>query len=322
MVVPLITEIQRFSLQDGPGIRTTLFVKGCPLHCPWCHNPETQNSRSELYYHAKRCTHCLRCVAGCPSGASAAGGDNGRPAVLALDRRRCRGCLRCVDTCLCGARETVGQALSSADILRELLADKAFFDNSGGGVTISGGEPLMFPEFTRTLCTALKAQGIHVVIETSACVDTAGLQNVAGAADLFVVDLKSLNPGRHARIVGGPLNRVLNNIEQLLDAPKAVRVHIPLIPGFNDTPEDYREFARYLGPRAGSLDGVDILPYHGYGISKYNSLGRKADPRYNPLEEINPRSVKRLAQQLKTAGIDNLTVGGMVGVRKNTSDGG
>ncbi len=246
MRIPLITEIQRFSLQDGPGIRTTLFVKGCPLHCPWCHNPESQAPGPELLYHADRCSHCLSCVEVCSSG----------------------------------------------------------------------GEPLMFADFTRFVSAALKGNGIHVAMETCACVKGRSLTYLADTVDLFIVDLKTLNPDRHQEVVGGSLELVLNNIAGLIDRGAPFRIHIPVIPGFNDSLDDYHRFARYLGEIAPHVNGVDILPYHCYGESKYAALGRKMNPDFCPSQDMPSQKVMPLVSLLKSRKVSGVTIGGMIGVNK------
>ncbi len=320
--IPLITEIQRFSVQDGPGIRTTLFVKGCPLRCPWCHNPETQSPALELFYRANRCTHCLKCVAVCLEEASSFVVKQGDQTLVNFDRGLCSGCMNCVPGCLSGARQIVGQQLTMDDILGELIADKLFFDSSGGGVTISGGEPLMFAEFTSNLCAALKDRGVHVAIETGACVEGKALVDLIDKVDLFIVDLKTLDPDKHKKIIGGSLTLVLNNIAEVVARSAAIRIHIPVIPGFNDSPEDYQRYAQYLGERAPYLEGVDILPYHCYGEPKYSALGRSIVPGYKPGRDMQPKKIMPLVDLLKAKGVTGLTIGGIVGVSKGNRSSG
>lgn len=318
--IPLVTEIQRFSLQDGPGIRTTIFLKGCPLHCPWCHNPETQDARQEFYYYPARCVGCGRCVAVCPAGTSRLVHHSDGRTRIELDRTNCQRCMRCVAACLTEARSIVGQRMSVEDILREALSDSAFYRNSGGGVTISGGEPLYFPEFTRQLAGELHAAGVHVAIETSCFPkNSETVESVLDVVDLFIVDLKSLDPRKHLEVIGWPLAPILANLETLFAAGANVRIHIPLIPGFNDSPADFDAYVDYLGSRAESITGVDLLNFHSYGEGKYAFLGRSDSYQYSGVEEPPAEKTVPLARALKTKGLA-VTVGGIVGIADSKSE--
>jgi len=313
--IPLITDIQHFSLQDGPGIRTTIFVKGCPLRCQWCHNPETQKPQQEMFYYSNRCVSCGRCAAICPGQASSLVKAAGKAAHLEVDRSKCLNCLRCTTTCLSNARGAAGQHLSMEAILREALADKLFFANSGGGVTLSGGDPLMYPEFVVELSRRLRAEGVHVAVETS-CFPKQWTTVVPllEHIGLFIVDLKSLDPGKHAEFTGWPLQPILTNLNHLFESDVAIRIHLPIVPGFNDSPEDFAAYADFLARHADRLDGVDILAFHAYGEGKYNALGRKDTYKFKGVEENPPEHVVPLARALKDRGVRNITVGGMVGV--------
>jgi len=236
MLVPLITEIQRYSLQDGPGIRTTIFVKGCPLHCPWCHNPETINPKNEFYYYASKCTTCGRCAKVCSTRALVYVRLPNKTPSLTFYRNKCNSCMKCVDACLFGAREVVGKSLDIDSIVREAVADKMFYEHSGGGVTISGGEPLLYPEFTLKLARILKTkEKVHVAIETSCFTNWANIEPLLEFVDLFIVDIKSMDPEKYKYVIGGSLREILSNIERLINMNVPVRIHLPIIPGFNDT---------------------------------------------------------------------------------------
>jgi pyruvate formate lyase activating enzyme len=314
MKIPLITEIQRFSLQDGPGIRTTVFVKGCPLKCPWCHNPETQLVANEYYYYPDRCTHCGRCAEICPTGASTLTKTADGGAKLRLDRTLCEGCMRCVDRCLSDARSVVGQQMGLEEILKEVLSDKPFYNNSGGGVTISGGEPLMFPHFTLELAKHLKQEGIHVAIETTCFPKWRVIEPLLDYIDLFIVDLKSLDAEKHEAVVGWPLEPIVANIITLIESRASVRIHLPIVPGFNDSKEDFERFIDFLGNYADRLAGVDVLNYHCYGEGKHIFLGRGEEYEFKGVAENPPEAVLPLVRGLRQAKIASVTVGGMVGI--------
>ena len=314
MRIPLITEIQRFCLQDGPGFRTTIFFKGCPLHCPWCHNPETQNPKKEIYYYSEKCTNCGRCVNVCPTGASATrtGADN-KP-VLDLDRSKCIACMQCVDACLSGARAAVGQELTIETIVNEAVADRLFYKNSGGGVTISGGDPLFFPEFTLELAKRLNNEEMHVGVETSCFEKWEKIRPLLGYVDLFLVDIKSLDPEKHRAVIGWPLEPILENIKKLVESKAHVRIHLPIIPGFNNSADDFKAYENFLSHFADRLVGVDILPYHVYGEGKYGFLGRHDTYKYKDIKPVPTENAMPFAKALKWAHIKDVSIGGLVGM--------
>ncbi|WP_231713993.1 glycyl-radical enzyme activating protein [Desulfosarcina ovata] len=312
--MPLVTEIQRFCLQDGPGIRTTLFMKGCPLHCPWCHNPETQNRKREIYYYANLCTGCGRCVEVCPQEACVLKTGPDETALIEIDRDKCIACTSCVDACLNGAREAVGQLLTMDEILHECLSDEPFYKRSGGGVTLSGGDPLFFPDFSLALSKQLKQKGIHVAMETSCFPDFKVIRPLIGTIDLFIVDIKTMDPVKHRQTIGWPLEPILENIGKLIENDANVRIHLPIIPGFNDTAEDCRAYVNFLTPYADRLTGVDLLPFHAYGEGKYDFLGRTETYQYKGVEDKPSDQIKIFARALSMAGIARVSVGGMVGM--------
>lgn len=312
--IPLITEIQRFCLQDGPGFRTTLFFKGCPLKCPWCHNPETQNPKKELYYYSERCSHCTRCVRVCPTGACSM--DTGRDNTprLSFNRKKCIRCMECVNACLSGARAIAGQELTLGEMMQEAMADMPFFKNSGGGVTISGGDPLLFPEFTHALAIKLKENGIHVGLETSCFQRWDKILPLLDYIDLFLVDIKTLIPEKHKDVIGWPLDPILENIHRLVESGADLRIHLPIIPDFNDSKEDFSAYQAFLSRIADKLVGVDILPFHVYGAGKYGFLGRHDTYTYKNTKQLPAKRVAPLANALKQARIKEISVGGMVGM--------
>ncbi|ACM20793.1 (R)-benzylsuccinate synthase, delta subunit [Geotalea daltonii FRC-32] len=311
MLTPLITEIQRFCLQDGPGIRTTIFVKGCPLQCPWCHNPENISLKPEFYFHANKCKGCGQCVGSCPSGVCTSFVPQ-KGVEEIVDRSRCTSCLGCVSACRFGARETVGKPLDMNAIVEEAVSDRIFYNNSGGGVTISGGEPLMYPAFTRELTRILKVrEDVHVAVETCLFAEWENIVPLLEFVDLFIVDIKSLEPEKYEQVIGGSLHKILANLERLIKAGAATRIHLPIIPGINDTAGDFEMYAEYLGQFADYLTGVDLLPYHSYATGKYAQLGRRY--HYLGVPDLAARNLFPLADALRIKGIREVTIGGLVG---------
>lgn len=317
MRIPLITEIQRFSLQDGPGIRTTIFIKGCPLRCPWCHNPETQDTQREFYYYPEKCTHCGKCVAVCDTGATILSIGSNKEPELKFDRQKCDRCMKCVDACPSGARSVVGQELSIADIEKEVLSDRLFYGHSGGGITISGGEPLMFPEFTLNLAQALKKRFLDVAIETSCFQKWIYIEPLAEVIDLFIVDIKSFDPKQHKEIIGGALSQILSNIEQLIASGAKVRIHFPIIPNFNDTQRHFEQCLLFISRFHRQLNGVDILPYHVYGERKYDFLGRGDSYQYKNVKPQFSKHLTMFAKALKQFSFVDITFDGLVGIKEN-----
>ena len=246
----------------------------------------------------------------------------GKNLVLQLDRSNCINCMRCVGVCLTEGRESVGQSMSLEDILQEVLSDEPFYRNSGGGITISGGDPLFYPAFTLELAKRIKERRVHVAIETS-CFPKSWkvIQPLLAFVDLFIVDLKSLNPKKHEDVVGWPLQPILDNLQHLLRANANVRLHIPVVPGFNDSAQDFEDYIAYLSRYAAQLEGVDILNYHVYGEGKYVSLGRANEYQYMGVEENPPEKVLPLAKGLKAAGIRSVTIGGLVGITASAREG-
>jgi len=222
--------------------------------------------------------------------------------------------MECVDACLSGARAVIGQELTIETIMKEATADLPFYKNSGGGVTISGGDPLLFPEFTLELAKRLKNERIHVGLETSCFQKWEKIQPLLGYVDLFLVDIKSLDSKKHKAVVGWPLEPILENIKNLIESKASVRIHIPLIPDFNDSDNDVKAYESFLGRIADGLIGVDILPFHVYGVGKYTFLGRHDEYKYKDVKQLPADKIAPLAKALKRAHIKDLSVGGIVGM--------
>jgi pyruvate formate lyase activating enzyme len=261
-----VFDLQRFSVHDGPGIRSLLFLKGCPLRCSWCANPESQRFERELLLDPEKCVACGRCVAACRSGAVSRVGE-----ALGFDRDRCLACGDCADVCAAGARVRAGRIVTAEAVLAELLRDEPFFRNSGGGVTLGGGEPLAQPAFARAVLRRCRERGLHTAVETCGQVAWASVEAVLPWTSLFLFDLKHIDAARHRRETGGDLERILTTLDRLAGLAQVV-LRIPIIPGFNDQPETAAAIAA-RGLRAG-IRSVHLLPYHGFGQAKYCRLGR------------------------------------------------
>ena len=262
-----ILNVQRFCTHDGPGIRTTVFLKGCPLHCAWCHNPESQARQAEILYNEERCANCLRCVTACPGGRHrVAEGKH------IFDREGCVACGKCMSP-LCGALELFGKPATAEEILEEVLRDKPFYDNSGGGLTLSGGEPLYQPEFCLDLLQKAKANGLHVCVETCGLTTPEMLEKVAPLVDIFLFDYKETDPERHKAYTGVDNALILQNLRRLNALGKQIVLRCPIIPTLNDRAEHFAAIGKLAEELAGVTE-VCVEPYHAYGSSKYNRLGK------------------------------------------------
>src|SRR5450755_2078095 len=257
----------RFSVHDGPGIRTAVFFKGCPLGCWWCHNPESQSFEPEILYSPDRCRLCGDCAAACPHGAIERTGER---MTVSGD---CRLCGTCVDACGADARSVAGRTMTVTEIMAEIERDVVFFDESGGGVTFTGGEPLGQPELLEALLARCRERRIHTTIETCGAAARENVLRIGGLADLILYDLKILDPGRHRQYTGAPNRNILSNLEALVAAGRPVTVRLPVVPGLNDGAKDVWAICDYLAPLG--LSGVELLPYHRAGAEKYRRLGRE-----------------------------------------------
>lgn len=263
-----IFNIQRFSIHDGPGIRTTVFFKGCPLRCWWCHNPEGQTLERELLVFNNRCIGCGTCAKVCERGAITI-----KEGKVLIDREKCDLCGKCVENCSTRGLEFAGKLVTDEWLLKELKKDIIFFDQSGGGVTISGGEPLMQFEFLLSLVKMLKEEGIHVTVDTSGYGEWDKLKQLANNVDLFLYDIKLIDNEKHKKYMGVSNEIILKNMQKLVNEKTNIAPRIPLIPGVNDDIEDIKQFAKFLGGLG--FRTVNILPYHDFGREKYIRAGKE-----------------------------------------------
>jgi len=263
----MIFDISRYAIHDGPGIRTTVFFKGCPLSCWWCHNPESISSRPHVTLRPRQCIRCGQCIAICPNHAIAFSG-----AATTTDPALCELCLECAQVCCADAREVVGRSVTVEEVMAEIKKDIAFYDESGGGVTFSGGEPLMQPAFLQELLDACGRLDIHRTVDTSGYAAREALLRVAEKTDLFLYDLKHMDPETHRKYTGVSNQVILENLMALSAAGASVRVRLPLIPGVNDDRRNVESTGAFLA-KLDRVGWIEILPYHDVVGSKYQRFG-------------------------------------------------
>jgi pyruvate formate lyase activating enzyme len=302
----IVFNIQRFSLHDGPGIRTTVFLKGCSLHCFWCHNPEGIALKPEIQFFPERCILCGACVDTCEHGANSI-----QDQTLLFSRDLCAACGKCVDTCYAEARLRVGRDMTAAAVLQEILTDRPYYATSGGGVTLSGGEPALQPEFAQEILAGCKAQGIHTAIETAGNVPWANLACLLPVTDLILMDLKHMDPLKHRAAVGVSNVRLLQNARRLVAQTNLpILFRIPVIPGVNDSLADVSAIADFVrqmvevrATRAqpGTI-ALDLLPFHRLAGDKYRSLD--SDYRAKDLVPPNKEKMLELAAQARAFAIE------------------
>ena len=270
-----IFNIQSYSIHDGPGIRVTVFEKGCPLRCIWCANPESNLAKPQLMTYHTRCTGCGRCVAACPKQAIRLIEKDGKVFEF-TDRNLCVDCGNCVAVCPADARELAGEEKTVRQVLDKVLQDKLFMDGSGGGMTISGGECLMHPEFTAALLYAAKQEGIHTAVESCSFASRNIIDHVFQYVDLALLDIKHMDTKKHQEYTGVPNEQILDNILHVYhDLKVPVFIRVPTIPGYNDSDENISAVARFVSERMGKDVEIHLLPYHRMGESKNESLGNE-----------------------------------------------
>lgn len=283
----LVFNVQRFSVHDGPGIRTTVFMKGCPLRCKWCSNPESQESYPEIMTADRKCIKCAKCVECCPMGAITLD-ETGRR----INREKCNLCMECARNCPSGAIEAVGKYLTVGEVIAEIEEDKLFYQNSGGGITISGGEPLLQWEFALDLLKECKVRNLRTSLDTCGYARWDVMEKVLGYVDLVLYDIKDIDSAKHREATGVSNELILSNAEKVSGKVRTW-LRYAVIPSYNDSPSDIKRMARFASSIP--IEKVSLLPYHGLGEQKYERLGRMY-----PLSGISPPTEEHLKNIAKT----------------------
>lgn len=268
MTKGLIFNIQKFSIHDGPGIRTTIFLKGCPLRCKWCANPESQSAHVQILWDQKKCVHCLQCVKSCMHQAISC-----KEGEIHIDEELCQGCLNCVSTCLQSALSNEGETKEIEEIVRIALQDKDFYEESGGGITISGGEGMSQPYFLKELVKELKKHNLHLAIETTGYIPKETFHELAPLFDLLLFDVKHYDTNRHFEGTGVHNEQIINNLKWATHQGLEILPRIPVIPGFNDSIQDAAGLASLLTEIG--LKKVQLLPFHQFGERKYEMMHKE-----------------------------------------------
>lgn len=298
----IVFNIQRFSIHDGPGIRTTVFLKGCPLRCFWCHNPEGLRPKPEIQFTPSRCLGCGECVRVCAEGAQLLG-EHGRVYLRDL----CKTCGKCVEVCYPEGLQMTGKEMSVSEVLSEVLQDKPFYETSQGGMTLSGGEPMLQHRFTTQLLTDAKTAGLHTAVETTTLTAWANIERILPVTDLFMVDIKHVDPAIHLDATGVSNQLILENIGRLNQTGKPIIFRVPVIPTVNAEIRDIQAIARHvrglMDQRADGGEGVslELLPFHRLASDKYHSLGM--DYRAENLAAPGKEHMQELSEAANQLGV-------------------
>jgi pyruvate formate lyase activating enzyme len=294
-IVGCVFNIERFAIRDGPGIRTTAFLKGCPLRCLWCANPESISPVPQLFYLENLCTRCYRCVEACPNKATTKTPEG----AIAINRSLCKACGKCVEVCPNKARQISGNLMTVDEVLEEVKKDALFYQNSGGGVTFSGGEPTQQPEFLWHLLKRSQESGIQTALDTSGFVKPEILKRVLEHTDLVLYDIKHMDPAKHKELTGVDNRLILENAKMIAAMGKPMIIRVPLIPGHNDSKENIVALAEFM--LSLGLKRVDLLPYHSLGKIKYQRLGMEY--KLSDLKPFAAGEVAKIKADLESYGL-------------------
>ena len=298
----LVFDIQRFAVHDGGGIRTLVFLKGCPLSCKWCQNPESMSSKPEIMRIPHHCISCVKCATLCPEQAIEYRADG-----VAIHRDKCTYCGECVEKCYAGSMTIVGRYMTVEEVMEEVERDRPFYNTSQGGVTFSGGEPTLQSAFLVSALKDAKARGLHTAIESCCLCTGETFAEVLKHTDLVLTDIKHMDSDIHMELTGAPNDQILSNIRMAAEMGKKLRIRIPLIPGCNDSEENIRATAMFVKSLGQSVEGLDILPYHRLGEPKWEQLDRKY-----PLSGVKPPEREHVLalKELVTPHCANVSIGG------------
>ncbi len=300
----LLLDIDRFASHDGPGIRTTVFLKGCPLSCIWCHSPESRRNQPELVTQPERCVGCMVCTEVCPTDALSVGVYGGKQ-VSVVDRETCTACGECAVVCYSGALRIAGEYTTVGEVVDEVVKSKPYFDSSGGGVTLSGGEPAAQPSFSYNFLKACQDAGVHTAVETTGYASWSIMEQLATVTDLFLFDVKFADSDDHQRYCGVPNRRILDNLSRLAAIGKRIHVRVPCIPGVNDSPDQIRATSRLVADLG--ITNIVLLPYNPAAGAKYEWIG--IDFSLSGLEQQNEETMNALADICRQDGLQ-VQIGG------------
>jgi pyruvate formate lyase activating enzyme len=291
-----VFDIERFAVNDGPGIRTIIFLKGCNLSCFWCQNPESQKKSSQVIYYKNICRGCGRCIKVCPEKAISKSREFG----LITNQNKCKTCGFCVDACFYGARKIVGKEMTYKEVMTVVERDIDYYKYSGGGVTVSGGEPLLQPDFLAAILKACKDKGIHTAIETAGAVSWKSFNKIISLLDLIFIDIKCLDAALHKKATGVDNELILNNIKKLSTVFKHIIIRIPFIPKFNDSEKELKAIFSFI-LKLSNIEFVEILPFNRLGLGKYSGLGMQYD--MESYESLSPEYCEPFADIGRSMGL-------------------